>query len=158
MTSIRGIKMALSTIPLLLLLAIPALSSAMTDNISAVVSNQIFEKAKKNTNWKSAFLTGKDAQIVFMSITPSTNPNNEIGMETHQFDQVIFIAEGNGKAILDTKESQVKSGDMIFIPQGTPHNVINLNSKKPLKILSVYSATDIPKNATYKTRADTPKE
>lgn len=159
MKLIKETKIFLITTMLLSLFAIPMLSFAMADNnINAVVTSQILEKARKNTNWKFAFVTGKDAQVVFMNITPSTNPNNEIGMETHKFDQIIFIAEGNGKAILNGKESQVKSGDMIFIPQGTPHNVINLNAKKPLKILSVYSATDIPMNAIYKTISDTPKE
>jgi mannose-6-phosphate isomerase-like protein (cupin superfamily) len=44
----------------------------------------------------------------------------------------------------------VNSGDMIFIPQGTPHNVINLNQKDDLKIISFYSGTDIPANSIYK--------
>lgn len=126
----------------------------MTFNHEAGVSSQIFEKAKKNEDWKNAYLTGKDAQIVFMNIAPTTNPNNEVGMETHKFDQVIFVAEGSAKAILNGKTFAVESGDMIFIPQGTEHNVINLNAKKPLKIFSVYSAMDIPAKAIYKTKSD----
>lgn len=125
---------------------------------NAVVAKQVFNEVKKNNNWKRAFLTAKDAQIVFMNITPNTNPNNEIGMETHKFDQIIFVVEGNGKAILNGKITMVKSGDMIFIPQGVEHNVINMNAKKPLKILSVYSATDIPVNSTYQKKSDTPQE
>lgn len=155
----KGTKVFLLGTILLSLFAISMSSFAMTDDsINAVVTSQILDKARKNTNWKLAFLTGKAAQIVFMNIAPSTNPKNEIGMETHKFDQVIFIAEGSGKAILNGKETQVKSGDMIFIPQGTPHNVINLNGDKPLKILSIYSSTDIPANAIYKRISDTPKE
>lgn len=56
------------------------------------------------------------------------------------------------------KKSTVTAGDMIFIPQGIPHNFINLNKEKPFKIISVYSATDIPKNAVYKQKSDTPLE
>lgn len=126
--------------------------------IEAVASPQILEKAKANTNWKLAFLTGKHAQIVFMNISPQTNPNNEIGMETHKFDQVIFIADGDAKAILNDKSSTVKTGDMIFIPEGTAHNVINLNANKPLKILSIYSDTDIPANSVFSKKSDEPKE
>ncbi|WP_232002692.1 cupin domain-containing protein [Legionella sainthelensi] len=114
--------------------------------------------AKKNENWKLALVTGKDAQVVFMNITPKTNPNNEIGIETHQFDQVIFVVEGQAKSVLNGKKSTVTAGDMIFIPQGIPHNFINLNVKKPFKIISVYSATDIPENAAYKQKSDTPQE
>lgn len=126
-------------------------SNNLTDG---VVTNQIFSKVKQNNNWKLAFLTAKDAQVVFMNVAPSTNPNNEIGVETHKFDQIIFVVEGNAKAILNGKTTMVKSGDMIFIPQGVEHNVININQKNPLKILSVYSATDIPANSAYKKKSD----
>lgn len=133
-------------------------AGAVNPQVNAAVTSQVFEKVKKNDNWKFAFLTGKNAQIVFMNISPTTNPNNEIGMETHKFDQIIFIAQGNAKAILNGKSSRIKSGDMIFIPQGTPHNVINLDMKKPLKIISVYSDTDIPANTVYKKKSDAPQE
>lgn len=133
-------------------------SFASTTPAHAEVSSQIFDKVKQNDNWKLAFLTAKDAQIVFMNISPVTNPKNEIGMETHKFDQIIFVVEGNGKAILDGKTTMVKSGDMIFIPQGIEHNVINSNPKKPLKILSVYTSTDIPANSTFKKKSDVPQD
>lgn len=119
-----------------------------------VITQKIFEKAKENENWKVAFVTGKDAQVVFMNITPATNPKNEIGMETHKFDQIIFVVDGSARSILNGKESTVKSGDMIFIPQGVAHNFINLNTNAPFKIISVYSATDIPMNAIYKKKSD----
>src|SRR5579871_3741465 len=106
-----------------------------TSQTNAVVATQVFNEVKKNNNWKLAFLTAKDAQVVFMNITPNTNPDNEIGVETHKFDQIIFVIEGNGKAILSGKTTKVNPGDMIFIPQGVEHNVINMNAKKPLKIL-----------------------
>ena len=132
--------------------------TTVNSKINAVISSQIFEMAKKNENWKLALVTGKDAQVVFMNITPKTNPNNEIGIETHQFDQVIFVVEGQAKSVLNGKNSTVTVGDMIFIPQGVPHNFINLNAKKPFKIISIYSATDIPKNAAYKQKSDTSQE
>ncbi|KTD35465.1 cupin [Legionella moravica] len=132
--------------------------TAVNNKINAVISPQVFEMAKKNENWKLALVTGKDAQVVFMNITPKTNPNNEIGIETHPFDQVIFVVEGQAKSVLNGKTSTVTAGDMIFIPQGVPHNFINLNAKKPFKIISVYSATDIPRNAAYKQKSDMPQE
>lgn len=125
---------------------------------SAVIAEHIFDKVKKNPNWKVAFATGKDGQVVFMNVNPSTNPKNEIGMETHEFDQVIFVVEGRAKSIINGKISTVNTGDMIFIPQGVPHNFINLNTKKSLKIISVYSGNDIPKHAIYKKKSDAPED
>lgn len=125
--------------------------------INPIVAHDIFDKAKSNRNWKMAFVTGEHAQVVFMNVSPTTNPKNEIGMETHPFDQVIFIVFGNGKAILDTKVTIVNAGDMIFVPKGIPHNVINMDTKEPLKLISVYSSNDIPTGAVIKTK-DEPKE
>lgn len=153
MKTLKGIKKFLIVL-FLFASCINDLSFASTAQAQAEVLSQIFDKVKQNDNWKFAFLTAKDAQIVFMNISPMTNPNNEIGMETHKFDQIIFVVEGNGKTILDGKQTIVKQGDMIFIPQGVEHNVVNLNTKKPLKILSVYSSTDIPANAIYKKKSD----
>lgn len=154
MKQIKGMKIAFITIVLAIILITP---QSFASKINPVVSPQIFEKAKQNNNWKQAFITGKDAQIVFMSVTPKTNPHNEIGMETHKFDQIIFIVEGQAKAILDRKNSIVRRGDLIFIPQGTAHNFINLSAEKPLKIISVYSATDIPASAVYNKKSDVPE-
>lgn len=119
---------------------------------------QIFEEAKKNQNWKTALATGQEAQVVLMSISPLTNPKNEIGVETHPFDQVILIAQGNAKAVLKGKESFVKEGGLLFIPMGTEHNVINMDKEKELKIISFYSETDIPYGASYKKKSDQPAD
>lgn len=142
----------------IVLIPLHTFAATATNSIDKPTSiPKIFTNVKNNNNWKLAFLTGKNAQIVFMNVSPSTNPNNEIGMETHKFDQIIFIVEGSGKAVLNGKESSIKSGDLIFIPQGTKHNVINQDPNKPLKILSVYSENDIPAKSAYKTKSDEPQ-
>jgi hypothetical protein len=77
-----------------LLLPIASTAVAKDDNskkIKPVITEQVIKEAMKNRNWKKAVITGEHAQIVFMSISPKTNPSNEIGMETHKFDQVIFM-------------------------------------------------------------------
>lgn len=126
-----------------------------SDQISKpMVAEKIFDKAKTNENWKLAFATGEHAQVVFMSVSPKTNPKNEIGMEVHPFDQVIMIVEGNGKAELDGKTFNIAAGDMIFIPQGTKHNVINLNPDKALKLISIYSDTDVPPDSILESKED----
>lgn len=133
-------------------------SHLSTGQVHATVTHAINEQARKNNNWKLAFITGKHAQVVFMNVSPHTNPKNEIGMETHPFDQVIIIVNGEGKAILAGKTSPVKTGDLIFIPQGVAHNVVNLNTQKPLKLISIYSDTDIPAHAKYQKMSDSKSE
>lgn len=151
----EGIKKFINT-TFLALIIIPVHSFA--NKVNAVINPKIFEDAKQNDNWKTAFLTGKHAQIVFMNVSPKTNPNNEIGMETHKFDQIIFVVEGQAKSSLNGKESTVKKGDMIFIPEGVAHNFVNLSTEKPFKIISIYSDTDIPADSIYKKKSDAPQE
>lgn len=119
-----------------------------------MVVKDICKLARKNDYWKVAFLTGEYEQIVFMSVSPKTNPNNEIGMEKHPFDQAILIVDGKGEVELNGKTSEVKKEDLIFIPKGTEHNVINLEHKKPLKLISFYSANDIPIGTVYTTKTE----
>lgn len=138
---------------LVILFCVP-IYAAVNGSIQPQVIEKVAQKAKDNTDWKRAYVTGRHEQIVFMNISRQTNPKNEIGMETHPFDQVILIVEGKGKAVLNGKTSFVEEGDLIFIPKGAKHNVVNLSSDKPLKIISFYSDTDIPKGSVYKTKAD----
>jgi mannose-6-phosphate isomerase-like protein (cupin superfamily) len=141
-----------------LLISLSLLSTPLyASEIEPIVVHHIFDKAQFNENWKVPMATGEEAQIVIMSVSPQTNPNNEVGMETHAFDQVIFIISGNAKVILDKKEQLVKKGDMIFVPLGTAHNVINLNGNKPLKLMSVYSQKDMP-DVIFKTQNDEGQE
>lgn len=156
MQCLKGMKKFGLVASLFILIAPFAFADDSDSKIEPVISAKIFEKAKKNNHWKYAFVTGKDAQVVFMNVTPTTNPKNEIGIETHKFDQVIFVVEGKAKAMLNGKESIVTAGDMIYVPQGTPHNFINLNAKNPFKIISIYSDTDIPAGADYQKKSDAP--
>lgn len=133
-----------------------AVCAPMASVSPPMVIEKIYNTAKNNENWKTALATGKQAQIVLMNVSPQTNPNNEVGMETHPFDQIVLIAEGRAKVILDGKNGTAAEGDLIFIPQGTAHNIINLNGQKPLKIVSFYSLMDIPPNSTYAKKADQP--
>jgi quercetin dioxygenase-like cupin family protein len=137
--------------------SISAIESESDDQFKPMIMTGYIEQAKKNTNWKVAFITGEHEQVVFMNISSLTSTQNEIGFENHPFDQVILIVEGSGKVILNDKPSTVKEGDMIFIPNGIKHNIINLNKKNNLKLISLYSENDIPKDAVYKKKADEPK-
>jgi quercetin dioxygenase-like cupin family protein len=122
------------------------------------IIHEIKKVVKKNEHWKKSLITGKDAQVVMMTVNKKTNPKNEIGMETHEFDQVILVIQGKARAIINGQASKVKKGDLIFVPKGSAHNFINLNPIKSLKILSIYSKTDMPANGDYKTQAEMLKQ
>ena len=50
----------------------------------------------------------------------------------------IYVLEGNAIMKLGKKEFEIKKGDVIIVPLGTVHSVIN-QGNKPLKVLSIQS-------------------
>jgi mannose-6-phosphate isomerase-like protein (cupin superfamily) len=39
-------------------------------------------------------------------------------------DRIYFILSGKGVFIMDGKEQEVSEGDLVFVPHGTPYNII----------------------------------
>lgn len=96
----------------------------------------IEEKTLKNTYFRQVLYTSQHLQLVVMSLLP----NEDIGMEVHEIvDQFLRIEKGEGKVILNSKEHILKDGDVIIVPAGTQHNIINTSSKDPLKLYTIYS-------------------
>lgn len=147
-------KTSLSICFLVAILMVPTLSYAnLKSNIKPEVINNIFNRIKSNNYWKNAIVTGENAQVVLMSISPQTNPKNEFGIDTNESDLIIIVLEGNGKASLNAKVSAIKENDMIFVPEGTAYNIINTNKNKALKLVTIYSETDVPANTILETKA-----
>lgn len=90
----------------------------------------------KNKNFRDVIYTGKYLQLVLMSL----KVGEDIGEEIHKNNDQFFRFEGGtGKCIIDGKEYDVKDGDAIVVPAGAKHNVINVDSKKALKMYTIYA-------------------
>ena len=85
----------------------------------------------ENNNFRKVLYTGKHMQLVLMSL----KVGEDIGEETHHDNDQFFRFEGgSGKCIIDGNEYLVKDGDVIVVPAGAKHNVINTDKKSELKI------------------------
>ncbi len=61
----------------------------------------------------------------------------ETKMHFHEsHSEHILLIEGDGIALIGYKTHTLKKNDLIFIPKGTPHKIIN-TGKNPIKILSI---------------------
>ncbi len=108
------------------------------------------EKAtKENTHFRKVLYTGKNSQLVLMSI----NPGEEIGEEVHILDQFLRIEEREGKAILDGKEHEIQDDWAVVVPAGTKHNFINTGTK-PLKLYTIYSPPEHRDGVVHVTKVD----
>jgi mannose-6-phosphate isomerase-like protein (cupin superfamily) len=96
----------------------------------------IEKETTKNTDFRRVLYTGRDSQLVLMSIKPGA----EIGEETHNdVDQFFRFEAGEGKVIIDGAEHRVKDGNAVIVPAGARHNVINTSKFVDLRLYTIYS-------------------
>lgn len=90
----------------------------------------------ENENFRKVLYTGKNCQLVLMSL----KPGEEIGMEIHnENDQFFRFEEGEGKCIIDGNEYDVEDGSVIIVPAGAEHNIINTSDEFDLKLYTIYA-------------------
>jgi mannose-6-phosphate isomerase-like protein (cupin superfamily) len=103
-----------------------------------------------NQDFRRVLYTGKNSQLVLMSL----RPKEEIGEETHTLDQFIRVESGHGVAILDSVKHQISDGTAVVIPAGTKHNVVNDSDVEELKLYTLYSPPEHRDQTIHKTKAD----
>ncbi len=94
----------------------------------------IEEAAKENNDFRRVLYTAEHSQLVLMSL----KAGEEIGMEMHTLDQFFRVEKGEGKAVIEGVEHEIKDGSAIVIPAGTNHNIINTGSQE-MKLYTIYS-------------------
>lgn len=115
--------------------------------------HDVKDQALDNDNFRKVLETGKNTQIVVMSIPPG----GEIGEEVHDdTDQVLYFVQGSGKAVLEGEEKEVKKDDIVLVHQGTKHNFVN-NGQEDLKIITAYSPPHHPEGTVHKTKEEADK-
>lgn len=104
-----------------------------------------------NTNFRKVLFTGAHSQLVLMSLLPG----EDIGMEVHpNVDQFFRFEVGEGKAILNGEDVIFKANDVVIVPAGTNHNIINTSTTGPLKLYTIYSPANHPAGTIHATKAD----
>lgn len=110
----------------------------------------------RNGFFRVAIWTGKYAQMTLMSIPVL----GDVGLEVHEdTDQIIRVEHGIAMLQLgkdsDNPEAlqMVSKGDVIFIPAGTYHNIIN-KGRRVLKLSSIYAPPYHPANTIHRTKKD----
>jgi mannose-6-phosphate isomerase-like protein (cupin superfamily) len=90
----------------------------------------------KNENYREVLYTGQHLQLVLMNL----KPGEEIGEEIHvKSDQFFRFESGKGKCIINGNEYEVAGGDVIIVPSGSKHNVINTDAINELKMYTIYA-------------------
>ena len=116
--------------------------------------------ANRNHNFRVAIWTGCNLQMTLMSIPVC----GEIGTEIHpDTDQMLRVEQGRGivkfgicECTMDFQKC-VGCGDVIFVPAGTWHNIIN-TGRCPLKLSSVYAPPNHPMGTVQRTKEEAEQE
>lgn len=110
----------------------------------------IEKETKKNTDFRQVVYTGKNSQLVLMSL----KPKEEIGEEIHDHvDQFFRFETGEGKVIIDGVEHRVKDGMAVIVPAGAKHNVVNTSNRSNLKLYTIYSPPNHQDGVVHHTKA-----
>jgi mannose-6-phosphate isomerase-like protein (cupin superfamily) len=89
----------------------------------------------ESKNFRKVLYTSKGLQLVLMRL----KAGEDIGEERHDDgDQFFRVEKGKGKCFVDGNEYKIHDGDVILVPAGAKHNVINTDSKEDLKLYTLY--------------------
>ena len=113
------------------------------------------QTARQNHTFRTALWTGNHLQLTVMCIPF----RGEIGMEMHpDTDQLIRVEDSQASVRMgESKEHmtfrRLQAGDVILVPRGTWHNVVNTGNRM-LKLSSVYAPPQHPRGTVHPTKAD----
>lgn len=112
-------------------------------------TNNIEKLTLENTNFREVLYTGKNSQLVLMSLLVG----EEIGEEVHDVDQFLRVEKGTGTTILSDIPHDLADGSVIIVPAGTKHNVINTGDSE-MKLYTLYMPPHHRDGVVHKTKAE----
>jgi mannose-6-phosphate isomerase-like protein (cupin superfamily) len=96
--------------------------------------DDIEKLTEENQDFRRVLYTGKNLQLVLMTL----QPGEEIGEEVHEDrDQFFRIEEGSGVIDIDGVENPVQDDIAVIVPAGARHNVRNTGDE-PLQLYTIY--------------------
>ena len=101
-----------------------------------------------NDDFRRVLYTGKNLQLVLMTL----QPGEEIGEEVHDDrDQFFRIEEGQGIVTIDGAANPVEDDYAVIVPAGARHNVVN-NGSAPLRLYTLYGPPEHKDKVVHKTK------
>ncbi len=111
--------------------------------------SKIEDETLANENYRKVVYTGT-MQLVFMKLLPG----EEIGAEVHNDrDQFFRIEQGIATAMLDGKEVTIQEDEVLIVPAGTNHNIIN-RGERDLKVYTIYAPAEHPADREQLTKPE----
>jgi mannose-6-phosphate isomerase-like protein (cupin superfamily) len=102
-----------------------------------------------NEDFRRVLYTGKNIQLVLMTLPAGC----DIGEEVHEDrDQFFRIEEGKGIVRIDGVDNPVEDDFAVIVPAGARHNVI-AGDEGPLKLYTIYGPPEHKDGVVHKDKA-----
>jgi len=102
-----------------------------------------------NEDFRRVLYTGKNIQLVLMTLPAGC----DIGEEVHEDrDQFFRIEEGKGIVRIDGADNPVEDDFAVIVPAGARHNVI-AGDEGPLKLYTIYGPPEHKDGVVHKDKA-----
>ena len=106
--------------------------------------------AEQSADFRRVLWTGRYTQLVIMTLPVG----GEIGDEVHEdTDQILTFVSGTGEARVGPDARKVTQGDLVVVPAGTQHNVVN-TGPIPLVLYTVYGPPEHAEGAVHATKEE----
>jgi mannose-6-phosphate isomerase-like protein (cupin superfamily) len=112
--------------------------------------DDIEKRTTRNDAFRRVLYTGKNLQLVLMTL----QPGEEIGEEVHtDRDQFFRFEQGEGAVLIDGAENRVSENFAVIVPAGARHNVRNIGGG-PLRLYTIYGPPEHTDGLVQETRAE----
>jgi mannose-6-phosphate isomerase-like protein (cupin superfamily) len=106
--------------------------------------------ARANDAFRRVIQTGEHAQVVLMTIPVG----EQIGEEVHpQTDQLFIFVTSHGEAILNGTANPIAPNDLVFVPAGTRHNIVN-HGVVAMRLITIYAPPQHRQGTVHLTKAE----
>jgi mannose-6-phosphate isomerase-like protein (cupin superfamily) len=107
-----------------------------------------------NEDFRRVLYTGRNLQLVLMTLPPGC----DIGEEVHEDrDQFFRIEEGSGEVLIDGQTHAIEDDDAIIVPAGARHNVRNTGDA-PLRFYTLYGPPEHRDGVVHKDKAQAERD
>ena len=102
----------------------------------------------ENEDFRRVLYTGRNLQLVLMTLPPGC----DIGEEVHEDrDQFFRIEQGEGEIRIDGVANRVEDDFAVIVPAGARHNVVNTGDR-PLRLYTLYAPPEHRDGVVHKTK------
>lgn len=106
--------------------------------------------ARETDDYRRVVQTAPHSQLVTMHL----RAGEAIGEEEHDdADQLLYVVEGHGQAVLDGEPLALEPGQLVYVPAGVRHDIQN-TGQASLRVWTVYTPPEHPDGTVHVTKAE----